>query len=308
MVRGWTRDAVRPFSVRVEGPLGGNQNRETDNSIEMPDSERLQSVEFDLATLSDPGTDRSDNEDSCGTLIEGPVSAIFAVADGVGGYEGGEVASAMAVDITLKSYRESPVEWGPAKRLHWAFQNANIEIHNRALAVPELRRMATTLTAVSIERGVLKAAHVGDCRLYIVRGNVITQISKDHTMVADRVRMGLMSEARARTHPERSALLRTVGRDLIVSVDRIAMTLGRGDTLVLCSDGLYNVLEDREVAEIVRKSAAAEACRGLVDEANRRGTADNLTVAVFRMLSDPPETQKTSMGWRGRLKNLFGRH
>ncbi len=274
----------------------------------MHNGEPLQSPGFDLATLSDPGTDRPDNEDSCASFVEGPENAIFAIADGVGGYEGGEVASAMAVEVTLKCYRESPPEWGPAKRLHRAFQNANIEIHNRTLAIPELRRMATTLTAVSIERGALNAAHVGDCRLYVVYGHAITQISKDHTMVADRVRMGLMSEARARTHPERSVLLRTVGRDLIVSVDRIAMTLSRGDTVVLCSDGLYNVLEDREIAEIARESTAAKACRELVDEANRRGTADNLTVAVFKMLSDPAGGQKTAVGWRERLKNLFARN
>ncbi len=294
-----------PLAVCGENALGANQKRESGNSTEIQE-EPLRSPAFELATLSDPGTDRPDNEDSCGTFVEGPESAVFAVADGVGGYEGGEVASAMAIEITLRAYRESPREWGPAKRLHRAFQNANIEIHNRALAVPELRRMATTLTAVAIERGSLNAAHAGDCRLYLVRGGAITQITKDHTVVAERVRMGLMSEARARTHPERSALLRSVGRDLIVSVDRIAMALRRNDTLVLCSDGLHNVLMEREIAQMVRGTAAVEACRTLVDTANRRGTADNLTVAVFRMLSDPPEAP-SSAGWRERLKHLFSR-
>ena len=126
-------------------------------------------ADFDLALLSDPGTDRRGNEDACGHFIDGPQTVLFVVADGIGGYEGGEIASRMAVDITIDGYRESPPAWGAAKRLQRAVQRANIEIHNRALVVPELRRMGTTLTATVVEGGRLSAAHVGDCRLYLVR-------------------------------------------------------------------------------------------------------------------------------------------
>src|SRR5215469_16673226 len=126
-------------------------------------------LSFDLAVLSDVGTERPDNEDACGHHIESGDTALFAVADGIGGYEGGEIASRMAVDITLQAYRESPAAWGPAKRLRRAVQRANIEIHNRAIIVPELRRMGTTLTAVVVDSGKLTAAHVGDCRLYLIR-------------------------------------------------------------------------------------------------------------------------------------------
>jgi len=108
---------------------------------------------FDLALLSHVGTSRPNNEDSCGHYVESAVSVVFAVADGVGGYEGGEIASRMAIDITLEAYRESPIAWGASKRLHRAIQRANIEIHDKALTVPELRRMATTLTAVGWIRG-----------------------------------------------------------------------------------------------------------------------------------------------------------
>ncbi len=266
-------------------------------------------ADFDLAVLSDVGTDRPDNEDACGHYVEeGGGAALFVVADGIGGYEGGEVASRMAVDITLEAYRTSPGAWGPAKRLQRAVQRANIEIHNRALTVPELRRMGTTLTATVVEGGMLNAAHVGDCRLYLVRAGRITQISKDHTVVAERVRMGLMSAARARSHPERSALNRSVGHELIVAVDRIAMPLVQGDHLLLCSDGLYNVLEERELARLVREGdRAAEACRVLIDAANARGTADNLTAAVFRMNGTTPFAEGGGGGWRARLGRLFGR-
>ncbi len=214
----------------------------------------------------------------------------------------------MAVDITLEAYRESPAAWGPAKRLQRAAQRANIEIHNRAIAVPELRRMGTTLTAVAVEAGMLYAAHVGDCRLYLARRGRLTQITKDHTVVGERVRMGLMSAARARSHPERSVLNRSLGHELIVSVDRISMPLVRGDRLLLCSDGLYGVLEEREMEQLLRTEEAAAACSALIAAANARGTADNLSAAVFVMRADTGHSEAGGAGgWRARCARWFGR-
>jgi serine/threonine protein phosphatase PrpC len=263
-------------------------------------------VTFELAMRSDIGTNRSNNEDFCGHLVEAPDAVVFVVADGVGGYEGGEVASKMAVETTLNTYRNSPREWGASKRLHRAVQNANIEVYNFASTVPELRRMATTLTAVAIENGTLNAAHIGDCRLYLLRAGKITQMSKDHTMVGERVRMGLMTEERARNHPERSALLRSLGRELIVSLDRITMPLRKDDELILCSDGLYGVLENHELMSFTREFSAADACEKLIRNANRRGTGDNLTVAFFKQLLETPDAAPPA-GLLGRLKNLFSR-
>ena len=261
---------------------------------------------FELALLSDVGTDRPDNEDSCGHFIESPDRVVFAIADGVGGYEGGEIASRMAIDITLEAYRESPPAWGAAKRLHRAITRANIEIHDKALTVPELGRMATTMTAVAVEKGMLSAVHVGDCRLHLIRHSQISQITKDHTMVADRVRMGMMSAARAKNHPERGMLLRSLGHELIVSIDRIVMPLLERDRLILCSDGMYNVLDDKELESLTRGVDPDTGCRNLIDTANKRGTADNLTCAVFRMTSPTGHTATTG-GWRDRLRGLFGR-
>lgn len=262
--------------------------------------------QFELALASDIGSDRPNNEDSFGHLVERHDAAMFAVADGVGGYEGGEIASRMAIEVTLQCYRENPREWGAAKRLARAVQAANIEIHHRTLIVPELRRMATTLTAAAIEGGTLHAAHVGDCRLYLVRDRRIAQLSKDHTVAGERVRMGLMSEARARNDPERSALMRSLGRELIVSVDRISIPLRRGDQIIVCSDGLYNVLEDDDLMKLTREREAEAACRALIDEANRRGTADNLTVAFFRMLAETPDPEPAE-GLRAKLRRFLSR-
>jgi protein phosphatase len=261
---------------------------------------------FELALLSDVGKTRPDNEDSCGHFIEGPDSVVFAVADGVGGYEGGEIASRMAIDITLEAYRESPPEWGAAKRLYRAITRANIGIHDKALTVPELSRMATTMTAVAVEKGMLAAVHIGDCRLHLVRHSQISVVTKDHTVIGERVRMGLMTEASARIHPDRGMLLRSLGRELIASIDRITLPLMERDRLILCSDGLYNVLEAKELESITRDVDAETACRNLVNTANNRGTADNLTCAVFRMTSHTGHTASTG-GWRDRLRGLFRR-
>ena len=261
---------------------------------------------FELALLSDVGTTRPDNEDSCGHFVESPDSVVFAVADGVGGYEGGEIASRMAVDILLEAYRESPPAWGSAKRLYRAITRANIGIHDKALTVPELCRMATTMTAVAVEKGILSAVHIGDCRLHLIRHSQISVVTKDHTMVADKVRMGMMTAARAKTHPERGMLLRSLGRELIASIDRITLPLMERDRLILCSDGLYNTLDDKELESLSREVDAETACRMLIDTANNRGTADNLTCAVFRMTSHTGHTIATG-GWRDRLSRLFRR-
>ncbi|MGO9452851.1 MAG: PP2C family protein-serine/threonine phosphatase [Candidatus Binataceae bacterium] len=278
---------------------------ERDRQIDPPEG-TLEERAFDIAVLSDIGMERDSNEDSCGYLIEGSDTVVFAVADGIGGYEGGEVASAMAVEKTFEAWRDSPASWGAGKRLARAVQRANIEIHNRALTVPELRMMGTTLTAVAIESGMLYAAHVGDCRLYLFRGHKVVQLSKDHSVTGERVRMGMMSEDQARVHPERSMLTRTVGHDLIASVDRISMPLVRGDRLVLCSDGLYNVLREAEIEYVTRDQDAASSCRNLIDAANERRTGDNLTAAVFRMTADTG-LKATPIGWRAKLLGLFRR-
>lgn len=244
----------------------------------------------DAAALTDVGTARDHNEDACGVLAEG-ATVVAVVADGVSSAASGEVASAMAVEVVLRAYREEPADRPAGQRLYRAVQQANIEIHDRAMVVPELRGMTTTLTAVAVERGALTAVHVGDSRLYLVRDGRIVQLTKDHTVAAERARVGLLSKDRARVHPDRSVLTRSVGRELIVSRDRIAQPLAGGDVLVVCSDGLYNVLDDAEIAGLVAARGAAEACRALVEAANRRGTGDNLTAAVIRAAGGAPATR-----------------
>jgi protein phosphatase len=256
-----------------------------------------------FAAMTDPGTDRGENEDACGSHTEGS-QVLIAVADGVSGEEGGEVASQMAIEVTLREYRESPSEWGAAKRLYRAVQQANIAIYDRAIVVTELRRMSTTLTAFVLDGGTLCAAHVGDSRLYALRPPTITQLTKDHTVAGGRRRMRLISAERAREHPDRSVLTRSLGRELIAAVDRIEFPVANGDLLLVCTDGLYNVLGDGEILEIARGKQPAAACSALIGAANSRGTPDNLTAAVVEVTAAPPTPSRPS--WRTKLTRLLG--
>ncbi len=258
----------------------------------------------EVAVLTDVGTERDHNEDACGTLQEGE-AAVAVVADGVSSSPGGEVASQMAVEVLLRAFREEPATLPAGQRLHRAVQQANIEVYDRAIAVPELHGMATTLTALVVHRGLLTAVHVGDSRLYLVRDGRALQLTKDHTVAAERVRMGVLSAEKARSHPDRSVLTRSVGRELIVNRDRLSQALRQGDVLVACSDGLHGVLRDEELGELASGAAdAAAACRALIDAANRRGTADNLTAAVVRVLGAVP-APPPSPGLTARLLRLF---
>ncbi len=260
---------------------------------------------YEVDAHTDPGNERPNNEDWFGIYRESQSTAVLAVADGLGGYEGGEVASRMAVDLTLGSYREQPKNHGAAKRIFRAAQHANIEIYDRATVVPELRDMSTTLTAIAVEWGVVHAAHVGDTRLYLLREGRIRQMSKDHTVAAQRRRLKMISEGRARSHPERSMLTRSLGRELIVAIDRISFPLLQGDVLVVCTDGLHGILEDQEIASIVQNRPASEGSRALIDAANQRGAADNVTAAVFRMIGEtPPENQSPT--WWDRVWAVLG--
>jgi len=260
---------------------------------------------LDVAVLTDVGTGREHNEDSCGLVHEGERCAVAVVADGVSSSAGGEVASALAVETLLRAFQERRPDES-AVRLYRAVQDANIEIYDRSVVVPELRGMATTLTAAVVDEGHLTAVHVGDSRLYLWRDGALTQLTKDHTAAAEKVRLGLLGKERARSHPDRCVLTRSVGRELIVSRDRLSQPLRQGDALLLCSDGLYNVLEDDELATLVEGKSAAEACAALVSGANARGTPDNVTACVMRVLG-PVAERPAATGLGQRLRSLLKR-
>ena len=242
--------------------------------------------ELEVASLTDVGTERAHNEDRCGHLLDAD-RALLVVADGVSSAAAGETAAQTAVDAVLRTFAEQPPGTPAPKRLNRAAQQANIEVYDLATVVPELRGMTTTLTVVAVDRGELAAVHVGDTRLYLLREGRLLQLTKDHTVAGERARLGLMSKARARVHRDRSVLTRSLGRELIVPVDRLSNRIYQGDRLLVCSDGLYNTLDDAEIVALMAEGSAPDACRRLVEEANQRGTLDNVSAAVLRVVNGP---------------------
>ena len=260
---------------------------------------------FELALSTHPGSLRPENQDSCGRFDETPERVVFVVADGVGGYEGGKEASSLAVEVSLDTFEHNPAHWGAEKRLYRAVQQANIAVYDRASFVPELRRMRTTLTAVAVDGPELYAAHVGDCRLYLAHGEDLVQLTKDHTLAAEWGRAALSRSDPEAERASRSTLTRCLGSELIVAVDRISRTLEAGDVLLLCSDGLYNVLDPREIHGLATMRSPADACQALIEAANEERSPDNVTVAVIRMADDLPPPERN--GVRDRIARIFGR-
>ncbi len=246
-----------------------------------------EAFEIEIAALSDAGTERGHNEDHCGKYIKSKTSGLVAVADGMATLEGGDLASQRAILALLRSFRELAPGMTQVQRLVRAARNANYEVYDMALVVPQLRGMSTTLTAVAVSEGDLTAAHVGNSRMYLIRDGYINQLSKDHTIGAE--------AAAAEGHyalKGSEVLTRTLGRELIVSVDLFELDLVQGDVVILCTDGLYRVFEDPEIAAHVKGLDAATACRKLIDEANVIGTVDNVTVAVVRVIGETPGTRR----------------
>jgi len=212
---------------------------------------------------------------------------LVAVADGTATLEGGELASQRAILALMRSFRELAPGMNQTQRLVRAARNANYEVYDMAVVVPQLRGMSTTLTAVSITEGAMTAAHVGNSRVYLIRDGYINQLSKDHTVAAEAA-----AETGQYLIKDSGRLTRNVGRELLVPIDLFEIDLMQGDVVILCTDGLHRVFEDLEMAELVKGLDAAAACRRLIDQANAIGTIDNVTAAVVRVIGATPGVRR----------------
>ena len=239
---------------------------------------------------SDIGCLRKNNEDSFG-YWEPEEDSEFArkgrlviVADGMGGYEGGQEASRMAVDAILKVYREFPGD-DPQRALIEGLQAAHEDIREYGIAHPELRGMGTTCTAAAIVKDGLYFVHVGDTRLYLVRDGQIIQVTRDHSYVGRLVEAGMISREEAETHPQRNILTAAVGTnpELIMDSPGRPEPLRAKDVLLLCSDGLWGVVHDAEILAAVEKNDVEGAGRELIGLARERGGPDNITVSILRL-------------------------
>lgn len=250
--------------------------------------------EIDFFHLTDTGCVREGNEDAIGSwpCEDG---LVFAVADGLGGHNAGEVASALALEVLGAEMQNSQASLSVPKRLKHAVQEANLRIYNKSTTVPELRHMGTTLTATSVVGDTLVTAHVGDCRLYLLRDGSLAQLTKDHTWVWEQVQYGILSVEEARTHPKRHMLSRALGQELIVGIDMLSMNIRPGDVLVQCSDGLHGLVPDDEMVELLPPARQPDAaCRALIHRARDRGGDDNLSVQIACVISCVPSAAKSS--------------
>lgn len=247
------------------------------------------------AVLSHPGLRRSTNEDSA---CARPDLGLFMVADGMGGHAAGEVASRVAVS-TIEAFtaetagldrsRTWPFPYEPtlsieANRLKSAFRLANRRIADTMAGAEGLRGMATTASALLIGLHGTSVAHIGDSRLYRLRRGALDQITRDHSWVEEQVRSGSMTATAARQHPWRNIVTRALagGDDLDVDVQDLA--LEPGDRMLLCSDGLYSVVPDARIADVLGWPEPLEAiCQTLVAEANAAGGPDNITALVLQV-------------------------
>jgi PPM family protein phosphatase len=241
--------------------------------------------ETEAALLSDVGCQRQNNQDRgrvvpLGNGTGDSRSLLVIVADGMGGHKAGEVASETAVNTVAEVYQRS--KGSPGEALDEAFREANQNIFKLAGGHQEMKGMGTTCTALAIVGSKAWAAHVGDSRLYLVRGGDIYQLSEDHTAIHELVRQGLLTPEQAVHHEDRNVLMRAMGTKPQQAIMRWRepMDVRLGDTFVLCSDGLHDLVNDSEIRVVVSSSPPKDACRKLVQMAKERGGYDNITVAV----------------------------
>jgi len=245
------------------------------------------------AGLSDVGRQRDANEDNL--VLASPV---FAVADGMGGARAGEVASQIAAD----AFRD-PRDPGqtPEQQLERVAREANRRIYELALRDESRRGMGTTLTATLVDGDAVSVGHVGDSRAYRLRDGELTQLTQDHSLVAELERSGQLTPEAAENHPQRSIITRALGPERDVEVDTHTHPARSGDVYVLCSDGLTGMISDAELAGLLRAAPSLEAAaEALVRAANQSGGKDNITVVLFRLeddgkgpSGDPPTAEET---------------
>ncbi len=247
--------------------------------------------EIEFFHLTDVGCVREGNEDAVGCWPHED-GFVFAVADGLGGHNAGELASSLALEVLAREMEQAPKTWPIAKRLRRAVQEANLTIYNKGMTVPELYHMGTTLTASALVGSALIAVHVGDCRLYLLREEGLRQLTKDHTWVWEQVQYGILSPEEARVHPRRNVLSRCLGHDLILSIDVLTLDIQKGDVFVQCSDGVHALLPDAEIADLLRATRPDAACQAIIEKARAAGGDDNLSVQIAAVVSCPDPTPR----------------
>jgi PPM family protein phosphatase len=228
--------------------------------------------------LSHPGRRRRRNEDAW--VCHPP---LFAVADGMGGARGGEIASRVAATALGEA-----VDGNGEERVVALIQEANRQVYERAREDSDASGMGTTITVALFENGIVSIGHVGDSRAYLIRDRKVDQLTEDHSLVAELVRSGRLSPEEAESHPQRSVITRALGTDPDVDVDTFSVEAKPGDLFLICSDGLTSMVADEQILDVVdpHRADLDAAAKELVNAANRSGGEDNITVVFFEVVDD----------------------
>ena len=238
--------------------------------------------------LTDPGCVRAQNQDSYQIEELDRNTRLCVVCDGMGGAKSGNIASTLAIDVFVqevkRSWNSSMTRTTIDQMLKGAVKLANFTVYDQAAQFEDFTGMGTTLAAVLVSGKNVSVVNVGDSRVYCINQNGIKQITKDHSLVQMMVERGELTPELARTYPGKNFITRAIGTDTVVECDLFHTVLDRGDCLLLCSDGLSNMMDDQEILfEVVHGVNKQQCCQRLLDIAKSRGAPDNVTSILIQV-------------------------
>lgn len=238
-------------------------------------------------SATDVGQRRAVNQDylfASGDPV-GNLPNLFVVADGMGGHKAGDFASSYGTGVLLESIRNDR-DFNPVKIIRHAIEKANIGILEQAGKSPEMSGMGTTMVVMTIVGHYAYIANVGDSRLYLAEKKLI-QITKDHSLIAEMVRLGEIDEETARNHPDKNIITRALGAGSTIEIDFFDVRLEKGNRIIMCSDGLSNMVRDEDIFRILEETPPEDdPAERLVEEANENGGKDNIAVIVVEPFTD----------------------
>ena len=245
-----------------------------------------------IYSATDVGQKRKMNQDYVFASADpvGNLPNLFVVADGMGGHNAGDYASSHAVGTVVDEIRQD-ADFNPIKVIRHAIESANTEIITQAQNDENLRGMGTTMVVATIVGHYAYVANVGDSRLYLVNQQIL-QVTKDHSLVQEMVRMGAINAEQARNHPDKNIITRALGAERTVDIDFFDLKLEPGNVILMCSDGLSNMVEDSQIREIISDTEKNLEEKGkiLISEANRNGGKDNIAVVLIEPFANEVET------------------
>ncbi|MEO5970183.1 MAG: Stp1/IreP family PP2C-type Ser/Thr phosphatase [Bdellovibrionia bacterium] len=244
-------------------------------------------MQFTVGIGTDIGRKRSQNQDNSAAH---PELGLFIVSDGMGGHQGGETASAIAVETITNSVRKAQQKknWNPGETIKRAIETASQAVYERALLEPKLNGMGTTTTALLFYKNKVTIGHVGDSRCYFLRPEALWQATRDHSLVQEKLRAGLITRAQLKTDKMKNVITRSVGFEKNVDVELYEMEISKGDCFLLCSDGLSGLIEDEEICKIAQRDVfeagnIQKAVTEMISAANANGGDDNITTIIVQV-------------------------